>query len=224
MAAARQRGSAITAKTSDIPVGGGKIFVNKDLNQHAVITQPTEGEFKAFTSICTHAQCDVADVTTTINCTACHGSKFSITDGSVVNQPAPSPLAGEDDQGRRRHHHRHLALGRERLAACRFPTYTWETRTVPRKFPGYSARKVGTGAASGVDGVDRTAPYEPAASDVITRAASAERPLPRSPFGRILDVTGASGMRVEHDLISTRTPWAKAGVACLELVGARGGI
>ena len=82
----------ITAKTSDIPVGGGKIFVNKDLNQHAVITQPTKGDFKAFTSICTHAQCDVADVTTTINCTACHGSKFSITDGSVVNPPAPSPL------------------------------------------------------------------------------------------------------------------------------------
>ena len=82
----------ITAKTSDIPVGGGKIFVNKDLNQHAVITQPTKGDFKAFTSICTHAQCDVADVTTTINCTACHGSKFSITDGSVVIPPAPSPL------------------------------------------------------------------------------------------------------------------------------------
>ena len=88
-------GSAITAKTSDIPVGGGKIFVNKDLNQHAVITQPTEGDFKAFTSICTHAQCDVADVTTTINCTACHGSQFSITDGSVVKQPAPSPLAAK---------------------------------------------------------------------------------------------------------------------------------
>ena len=84
--------AAVTAKTSDIPVGGGKIFVNKDLNQHAVITQPTEGDFKAFTSICTHAQCDVAEVTTTINCSACHGSKFSITDGSVVNPPAPSPL------------------------------------------------------------------------------------------------------------------------------------
>ena len=86
-------GSAtITAKTSDIPVGGGKISVNTDLNEHAVITQPTKGDFKAFTSICTHAECDVAEVTTTINCSACHGSKFSITDGSVVNPPAPSPL------------------------------------------------------------------------------------------------------------------------------------
>ena len=78
-----------TAATGDIPVGGGTIFPGSE----TVITQPAAGEFKAFSSICTHAQCDVADVTTTINCTACHGSEFSITDGSVVKQPAPSPLA-----------------------------------------------------------------------------------------------------------------------------------
>ena len=56
-----------------------------------MITQPTEGTFKAFSSICTHARCPVADVTDTINCN-CHGSKFSITDGSVVNGPATQPL------------------------------------------------------------------------------------------------------------------------------------
>jgi Rieske Fe-S protein len=46
---------------------------------------------KAFSSICTHAGCPVAEVTDTINCN-CHGSKFSITDGSVVNGPATKPL------------------------------------------------------------------------------------------------------------------------------------
>ncbi|MCX5335245.1 MULTISPECIES: Rieske (2Fe-2S) protein [unclassified Streptomyces] len=77
------------AKTSEIPVGGGKIF--KD--QKVVVTQPKEGEFKAFTNICTHQQCPVANVDGgTINCT-CHGSKFSITDGSVENPPATQPLA-----------------------------------------------------------------------------------------------------------------------------------
>lgn len=77
------------AKTSDIPVGGGKIF--KD--EKVVVTQPKEGEFKAFTNICTHQQCPVANVSDgTINCT-CHGSKFSITDGSVENPPATQPLA-----------------------------------------------------------------------------------------------------------------------------------
>jgi nitrite reductase/ring-hydroxylating ferredoxin subunit len=78
------------AKTSDIPVGSGKIFADAQ----TVITQPTAGQFKAFTSICTHQQCPVAEVTDTINC-KCHGSKFSITDGSVVNPPAPSPLAAK---------------------------------------------------------------------------------------------------------------------------------
>jgi nitrite reductase/ring-hydroxylating ferredoxin subunit len=79
-----------TAKTADIPVGSGKIF--PDIQ--AVVTQPKAGEFKAFTSICTHQQCQVADVTDTINCN-CHGSKYSITDGSVVNPPAPQPLAAK---------------------------------------------------------------------------------------------------------------------------------
>ncbi|SEP83879.1 Rieske (2Fe-2S) protein [Microlunatus flavus] len=77
----------VSAKTSDITVGGGKVFAEGQ----AVITQPAAGEFKAFSSICTHAGCPVADVTSTINCN-CHGSKFSITDGSVVNGPATQPL------------------------------------------------------------------------------------------------------------------------------------
>ena len=81
-------GSTITK--ADIPVGGGKIFA--DLQ--AVVTQPKSGDFKAFTSVCTHQGCTVAEVVQTINCN-CHGSKFSITDGSVVNGPASTPLAAK---------------------------------------------------------------------------------------------------------------------------------
>ena len=80
--------SAVSAKTADIPVGSGKIFPDAQ----TVITQPEAGDFKAFTAVCTHQQCIVAEVTNTINC-KCHGSKFSITDGSVVNPPAQAPLA-----------------------------------------------------------------------------------------------------------------------------------
>lgn len=76
-----------TIKTADIPVGGGTIFADVQ----AVVTQPTKGAFKAFSSICTHAQCPLFDVTTTINC-KCHGSQFSIEDGSVVHDPATTPL------------------------------------------------------------------------------------------------------------------------------------
>ncbi|MBD0838124.1 MULTISPECIES: Rieske (2Fe-2S) protein [unclassified Streptomyces] len=76
------------ATTSDIPVGGGTIFKDEEI----VVTQPKEGEFKAFSSICTHQRCTVANVADgTINCT-CHGSKFNITDGSVANPPATKPL------------------------------------------------------------------------------------------------------------------------------------
>jgi nitrite reductase/ring-hydroxylating ferredoxin subunit len=76
------------AKTSDIPVGGGKIFADEEI----VVTQPKKGEFKAFTNICTHQRCPVANVSGgTINC-SCHGSRFSIADGSVANPPATRPL------------------------------------------------------------------------------------------------------------------------------------
>ena len=79
---------AVSAKTSDIPVGGGRIFADAK----TVVTQPTAGTYKAFSSICTHAGCPVSEVTDSINCN-CHGSKFSIEDGSVVNPPASKPLA-----------------------------------------------------------------------------------------------------------------------------------
>ena len=77
----------VTAPATDIPVGGGKIFAESQ----TVITQPTQGEFKAFSSICTHARCPVAEVTDNIAC-KCHGSKFSLTDGSVLEGPAKEPL------------------------------------------------------------------------------------------------------------------------------------
>jgi len=87
--AAAQSGPPVLARTSDIPVGGGKILAD----QKIVITQPQAGSFHAFTAVCTHQGCIVGTVSGgTINC-PCHGSKFSIANGSVVNGPASSPLA-----------------------------------------------------------------------------------------------------------------------------------
>ena len=88
-AAAASSGPVVLARTADIPVGGGKILTDKKI----VITEPQSGTFKAFTAVCTHQGCIVDTVSGgTINC-PCHGSKFSIANGSVVNGPAPSPLA-----------------------------------------------------------------------------------------------------------------------------------
>jgi nitrite reductase/ring-hydroxylating ferredoxin subunit len=76
------------AKTSDIPVGGGKVFAS----EHVVITQPTAGMFKCFSSTCTHQGCTVDNVSNgTINC-PCHGSKYAIASGAVEGGPAPRPL------------------------------------------------------------------------------------------------------------------------------------
>ncbi len=80
--------SGPSVATSEVPVGGGVILKDTDY----VITQPTAGEFKAFSKICTHQGCPVGSVSDgTINC-PCHGSKYSIEDGSVVNPPASDPL------------------------------------------------------------------------------------------------------------------------------------
>ncbi|HEY0903578.1 MAG TPA: Rieske (2Fe-2S) protein [Marmoricola sp.] len=74
--------------TSDIPVGGGKIYRDEGV----VVTQPTAGQFKAFSATCTHQGCTVSTVSDgTIGC-PCHGSKYSIEDGSVQGGPAPKGL------------------------------------------------------------------------------------------------------------------------------------
>ena len=75
-------------KADEVPVGGGKIFAADKV----VVTQPTAGDYKAFSAVCTHQGCVVAEIKgADIDCT-CHGSKFSITDGSVVKGPATKPL------------------------------------------------------------------------------------------------------------------------------------
>ncbi|HKT01447.1 MAG TPA: Rieske (2Fe-2S) protein [Rugosimonospora sp.] len=74
---------------SHIPVGGGKIFKTEKV----VVTQPTSGHFKAFTAVCTHQGCVVNKVTGGLIKCPCHGSQFSVKDGSVKGGPAPAPLA-----------------------------------------------------------------------------------------------------------------------------------
>lgn len=76
------------AKAADIPVGGGTIFESAKV----VVTQPTEGDFKAFSAVCTHQGCTVTSVEDgSINC-SCHGSKYDIATGEVTQGPATSAL------------------------------------------------------------------------------------------------------------------------------------
>ena len=81
-------GAGSPIQTSEIPVGGGKVFDA----QKVVVTQPTAGDFKAFSAICTHQQFLVGNVQGgTINCLH-HGSMYDMSTGAVVGGPAPAPL------------------------------------------------------------------------------------------------------------------------------------
>ncbi|MDT5280439.1 MAG: hypothetical protein QOJ20_1634 [Mycobacterium sp.] len=78
----------VIAKTADVPVGSG-VIVDK-----VVVTQPTAGVFKGFSSTCTHKGCAVDKIADgTIDC-PCHGSKFNL-DGSVAKGPATTPLEAQ---------------------------------------------------------------------------------------------------------------------------------
>jgi Rieske Fe-S protein len=78
-------------------VGGGTILKADKV----VVTQPSKGEFKAFSAVCTHQGCLVAKVEGGQIVCPCHGSHFSITDGSPKSGPAQSPLQAKkvSDQG-----------------------------------------------------------------------------------------------------------------------------
>ncbi len=77
------------AAVADVPVGGGVILQDAAL----VVTQPSAGEMKAFSAICTHAGCLVGSVVDNEIICPCHDARFSATDGSVLQGPATEPLA-----------------------------------------------------------------------------------------------------------------------------------
>ncbi|MGO1974698.1 MAG: Rieske (2Fe-2S) protein [Propionibacteriaceae bacterium] len=74
---------------ADVPEGGGVVLSE---GGDFVVTQPEAGEYKAFSSICTHQGCPVAEVTDGQILCPCHGSAFSVADGSVLQGPAKAPL------------------------------------------------------------------------------------------------------------------------------------
>ncbi len=57
-----------------------------------MVTQPSAGTYKAFSSKCTHQGCAVGSVANGVIVCPCHNSEFSVTDGSVKKGPATRPL------------------------------------------------------------------------------------------------------------------------------------
>lgn len=82
----------VLASAADVPVGGCFVVSGAKV----VVTQPTEGDFKAFTAVCTHQGCLVESSTEGDIPCPCHSSKFALEDGSPISGPASAPLAAVD--------------------------------------------------------------------------------------------------------------------------------
>lgn len=79
------------AKSGDIDTGEVEAF---EVGGERVAVTRVEESFYAFSDICTHARCSLAegDVDgTTVTC-PCHGSQFDVTTGAVLNPPATEPV------------------------------------------------------------------------------------------------------------------------------------
>ena len=77
------------ASTADVPVGGCFVVAAAKV----VVTQPSQGDFKAFTAVCTHQGCVVESSSDGEIPCPCHGSRFSLEDGAPTSGPASSPLS-----------------------------------------------------------------------------------------------------------------------------------
>jgi nitrite reductase/ring-hydroxylating ferredoxin subunit len=67
----------------EVPVGGGVVVTGQQL----IVTQPVKGDFKAYTTICTHQGGDVTAVSNGRMTCSLHGSQFAIEDGANVVGP-----------------------------------------------------------------------------------------------------------------------------------------
>ncbi len=81
-------GGSVLGPVSDVPVGGGKVFTDAKV----VVTQPTAGQYKGFSAVCTHQGNPIGSVENGQIICPFHQSHFSITDGSPVSGPAQTAL------------------------------------------------------------------------------------------------------------------------------------
>lgn len=68
--------------TGEVEVGGGVILTEENV----VVTRPEEDQWRAFSATCTHQGCLVSEIRGDVIHCGCHGSEYSIRDGSVVRE------------------------------------------------------------------------------------------------------------------------------------------
>lgn len=85
--------SVAVARAADIKPGDVVAF---DVGTTRVAIANVDGRLYAFSDICTHEECNLADggilTGMTIEC-PCHGAQFDVATGKVMAPPAPAPIA-----------------------------------------------------------------------------------------------------------------------------------
>jgi nitrite reductase/ring-hydroxylating ferredoxin subunit len=92
-ASTREAGAGFmtVARAEDLAEGNMQAFEVMDTR---IAVANVDGTFYAFADTCTHEGCSLAEgelEETTVTC-RCHGSKFDVTNGAVVNGPAQDPV------------------------------------------------------------------------------------------------------------------------------------
>lgn len=82
--------SVVAGKVTDFPSNSGAVI--KFGSKPAIVVRAPDGQFRAFTAVCTHLDCTVQyrQDTSQIWC-ACHNGTYDLS-GNVISGPPPRPL------------------------------------------------------------------------------------------------------------------------------------
>lgn len=98
LASCAEGDSAVTAPEGSVEMGAasavgvGKAARLTHGSTTVIVSQPSSGEYKAFSTVCTHQGCQVQVQDSNRIVCPCHGSEYAVADGSVVHGPAEEAL------------------------------------------------------------------------------------------------------------------------------------
>lgn len=98
LASCAEGDSNVTAPEGTVEVGSasavgvGKAARLTHGSTTVIVSQPSSGEYKAFSTVCTHQGCQVQVQDSNRIVCPCHGSEYAVADGSVVHGPAEEAL------------------------------------------------------------------------------------------------------------------------------------
>lgn len=84
-------GAETLTAVADVPVGSA-VVVEVASGSSVAVAQPTEGQFVAFSALCTHEGCALSAAEAELDC-PCHGSRFDALTGEVLQGPATEALS-----------------------------------------------------------------------------------------------------------------------------------